>query len=135
SGVFTTTTGSGRLAIIKEGTGTQTFTGANTTDIAFTVNAGTFLANTPAPNSATGTSTSNVTVNSGGTLGGNGNAAGAVTVNAGGFIAPGPATGVSVGTLTLGTSLTVNGTYTADVATAPNANDQIALTGNLTLNT
>jgi fibronectin-binding autotransporter adhesin len=125
----------------KNGGGTWQLTGASTYTGTTAVNAGTLLVN-----NAAGISTGAVTVagaTSGGgpfgTLGGNGGLAGAVTVQAGSgggsnaVIAPGATTGVNIATLSIGGGLTLPGTYTADVQTAPNLNDSIAVTGALNL--
>jgi autotransporter-associated beta strand protein len=79
-------TGGGGSTLTKDGSGTLTITGNNTYDDATTVNGGTLLVNNTA---GSGTGMGNVTVNTGGTLGGTGTITGTVTVNAGGTIAPG----------------------------------------------
>lgn len=90
--------------------------------------------------SATGTGA--ITVNSGGTLAGDGVGISNTTVNSGGLLAPGATVG-TVGRLTLGggglnSGLTINGTLGVDLVgggtTAGVNNDQVAVTGNLTLN-
>jgi autotransporter-associated beta strand protein len=127
----------------KTGPGTWQLTGASTYTGTTRVDGGTLLVN-----NAAGISTGAVTVTAAtapggafGTLGGAGGIAGAVTVQAGSgggsdaVIAPGLTTGVGVATLSLNGGLTVNGTYTADVQTAPDLSDLLAVTGNLTLGT
>jgi hypothetical protein len=73
----------------------------------------------------TGTGALNATA---GTVGGNGKIPGALLIDTNATVAP----GTSIGTLAVGAGVTLNGTYVADVATG-NRNDQIAVTGNLTL--
>ncbi|NOS69457.1 MAG: hypothetical protein HOP33_05940 [Verrucomicrobia bacterium] len=90
-------------AITKTGAGTLRLTAINTNDLGTTVSAGRLLVNNT---TGSGTGTGNVTVNSGGTLGGTGTIAGTVTVNSGGTISP----GVSIGTLTLNSPPVFNGT-------------------------
>jgi autotransporter-associated beta strand protein len=103
--------------------GTNTYTGATT------INAGTVLANTPSPNSSTGTGT--VTVNNTGILGGTGNIGGAVTVNSGGTVSP----GASIGTLSFASPLTLAATGVNGASTmvtelkSDGSNDVLALTG------
>ena len=89
----------GIVALIKEGTGTWTLTGASTHTGTTTLSNGTLLVN----GSFSG---SPVTV-SGGILGGTGVISGAaVTVNSGGGFAPGPAA-AGLGTLTVSNNLTL----------------------------
>jgi T5SS/PEP-CTERM-associated repeat protein/autotransporter-associated beta strand protein len=77
---------SGSGSVNQLGNGTTTLSGANTYSGTTTVNAGTFLANNTT-GSAMGSSA--VTVNSGGTLGGNGTIDGATTIASGGKLTPG----------------------------------------------
>jgi autotransporter-associated beta strand protein len=111
----------GSLALQKTGTGTLVLSGANSHTGATTIDAGTMLVN---GSLAAGSA---VTVNSGATLGGSGNAAGSVTVNAGATLAPG---NNGVGTLATG-ALTLAGTYECQLDGA--SADQLAVTGNLVL--
>ena len=95
------------LAITKNGTFTQTLSGANTYTGATTVNAGTLLINGSTSNSSA------VTVNAGGTIGGNGTIGGSLTLN-GGNLNPGNSPGLlTVGSLVLSsgnTTLEINNT-------------------------
>ncbi len=86
------------FSLTKSGNGTFTISkdDGNTYANGTTINGGTLLVNNT---TGSGTGTGDVTVNSGGTLGGAGNISGSVTVNSGGALSPG-ATGV--GTLTTG---------------------------------
>ena len=88
--------GSGTIALAVNGTGTETLSGANTYSGPTTVSAGTLDVDGSL-------SSSSVTVNSGGTLGGTG-MVGAITDNSGGTVEPGVtgATGIlNTGTATL----------------------------------
>ncbi len=119
-----TITGTGTLT--KQGSGALTLTADNTLDSTTVASGSLLLAN--ATGSATGAGT--VTVQSGATLGGTGTASGTVTVNSGGQIAP----GASVGTLNTG-NLTLNaGSNLHYEFNGTPANDQIRVTGTLTLN-
>jgi fibronectin-binding autotransporter adhesin len=76
------------LAIIKQGTGVQTFTGSNNYLGGTTINGGTLLADSSdTTNGSTGSGL--VTVNSGGTLAGSGVVKGGITVNSGGTLTAG----------------------------------------------
>ena len=77
---------SGTGSFTQAGAGTTTLTRANTYSGTTTVNSGTLLANNTS-GSAVGTSV--VTVQSGGTLGGNGTIGGATTIASGGLLTPG----------------------------------------------
>ena len=79
--------GTGTLAVVKEGTGTQTLTGTNTYTGTTTVNAGALIIN--GDNSAANGA---VTVASGATLGGNGTIGGAATIS--GIHSPGTSPGI-----------------------------------------
>jgi outer membrane autotransporter protein len=106
----------------QNGTGTTTLTGLNTYTGTTTVNDGILLVNGSIADSA-------VTVNAGGTLGGNGTV-GATTVNGGGMIAP----GASIGTLHVDGDLTfaAGTTYEVEVD-ATGAADLIDATGTATI--
>jgi autotransporter-associated beta strand protein len=122
SGVMTNT-----AAITKAGPGKLIFSGDNSSRTNnTTVNAGTLLVNN---STGSGTGSGNVTVNSGGTLGGTGTIAGAVTVNAGGTLSA----GASIGTLTINSNLTLAGNVVVEVNTSASpSNDLIVVTGVLT---
>jgi autotransporter-associated beta strand protein len=112
------------LSLLKSGSGTFTLSKTSGTTYAngTTVNGGTLLVNNT---TGSGTGTGDVTVNSGGTLGGTGSIAGNVTVNAGGSLAP----GASIGTLTLGGTLTLDAfsTNTFEVDGSTPTNDVVVL--------
>ena len=100
---------------MKDGTNTQTFSGANTYTGTTTVSGGTLLVNNT---TGSGTGTSAVAVNSAATLGGNGAISGNVSVNAGGILAPGSAANTA-GTLTLaGANITLAGSGVAETRLA-----------------
>lgn len=112
--------GTGGVALLKVGAGTQTLGGVNTYTGGTTVSNGTLLVN--------GSIAGGTTVRSGGTLGGTGTINGVVTVDAGGTLAA----GTSIGTLTLGSSPGLNGTVLAEVdrnGGTPLA-DLVSVTGN-----
>ena len=118
----------GTGTVIQTRASTLTLTGNNTYSGGTTVKAGTLLVN--------GSIGGNVTVNSGGNLGGNGTITGAVTVNSGGTVAPG--SNGSIGTLTAGSlNLGAGGTLVIQVSaysTAGTTYDQLNLgSGTLTL--
>ena len=92
---------SGTGSFTMAGSGTTTLSGANTYTGGTTINAGTLLANNTA-GSALGSST--VTVQSSGTLGGNGSIAGPVTIASGGKLTPGSG---GAGALSLSNGLTL----------------------------
>jgi fibronectin-binding autotransporter adhesin len=115
--------------LTKANSGTLTLSGPNTYNGPTTVSAGRLNANTASPNSATGTGA--VTVNAGGTLGGNGRISGNVTVanSATAVLYPNNSGG---GTLTVGGSLTVNASslVTFDLSSTYNgANDKVVMDG------
>ncbi len=85
--------------LIKTGTGTLTLSNINTYSGPTTVNAGKLLVNGQVPDSA-------ITVNAGGTLGGDGSVS-AITVQAGGSFSPGDSPGtLTAGSLSLATGST-----------------------------
>lgn len=113
--------GSGGLALVKVGTGTQTLGGANTYTGGTTISNGTLR--------VTGSITGSTAVRSGGTLDGTGTINGVVTVDAGGTLAA----GTSIGTLTLGSSPVLNGAVRAEVDRNDGITflaDQVVVTGN-----
>ncbi len=121
SGVIT-----GAFGIIKSGTGTQTFSGANNYTGTTSVNAGTLLVN----GSISGSTTT--TVASGGTLGGTGSV-GAVNINSGGTLAPGNGIeSLATGALSLNSGSTFAFQLNNDAAPGVAA-DLVAITGALTL--
>ena len=90
------------LGLTKSGTGVLTLSGNNIYANGTTIDGGTLLVNNT---SGSGTGTGDVTVNSGGTLGGTGFISGLVTNNAGGTLAPGSS---GIGALTLNGSVVLN---------------------------
>jgi len=88
------------LALKKQGAGTQALTGLSTYSGGTEISGGKLLANTAVSGSNSATGVGNVSVLSGGTLGGTGQitptGTNGVSVSGGGFIAP----GASIGTLT-----------------------------------
>jgi len=120
-------------ALNKSGSGTWAVTGsAHDFTGATTVNGGTLLVQSPGSLPAG----SAVTVNSGGTLGGNGTINGTVNLLAGGVLAPG---GIStIGTLTLSNNsaaaLSLNGCPLSFDLSDPANSDRINVAGNLVLN-
>jgi autotransporter-associated beta strand protein len=117
------------LDLVKSGSGTFTISkgDGNTYTLGTTINGGTLLVNNT---TGSGTGTGDVTVNSGGTLGGTGSIAGNVTVNAGGGIAP----GASVGTLTVSGVLTLSAgsTNVFEVNGSTPTNDAVVLGATVT---
>ena len=111
------------LALVKNGAGTFTLSGTNSTYANGTIiNGGTLLVNNT---NGSGTGSGAVVINSGGTLGGTGIIAGAVTNNAGGTLSP----GASIGTLTLSSNvvLSAGSTNTFEVDGTAATNDIIVL--------
>ena len=98
--------GSTVLNVLKRGAGTWTLGGANTYSGTTTVSNGTLLIN------GTISGTGNVSVSTGGTIGGNGGTiAGPMSVAAGGTLVPG---GTGAGVLTISNSLTLaSGSFTS----------------------
>lgn len=134
---------SGNLAVVKQGTGTQRFSGATTYTGNTTVSAGTLalahtssnnIASSPTITVAGGTTLDTSGLNGGGltlasgqTLGGNGTVHGGVTVTASSTLAP----GMSPGTLTIDNGLTfTGGTLSMEInGTSPGVDyDQLAVT-------
>jgi autotransporter-associated beta strand protein len=101
NGVFANGSGT---EVVKRGTGTWTFTGANVYTLGTTVEAGTLLVNNT---TGSGTGSGTVAVDAAGTLGGNGTISGATTIN--GFHAPGNSPGIQTfgGGLTYGSTSTL----------------------------
>ncbi len=123
---------SGTGAVIKNGTGTQTFTGTNLTSGTLTINGGAGVIGTAAGGSWTGS----VIANSGGTLKGRGTIGGNVTINSGATYAPGNSPGIQsiLGNLTLASGARTE--IEIDGATAGNGagfHDQINVTGTVTI--
>jgi autotransporter-associated beta strand protein len=125
SGVLKNT--AGNLALTKTGSGTLTLskTTGNSYSGGTTVSAGMLLV-TNTSGSGTGSGAANVNA---GTLAGTGTISGLVTVANDATIQPGNS---SAGTLTLGNGLVLNGTSILDYDVGTST-DQIAVTGNLTL--
>ena len=123
---------SGTGAVIKNGTGTQTFTGTNTTTGTLTINAGTGSIGTAAGGSWAGS----VIANSGGTLKGRGTIGGNVTINSGATYAVGNSPGIQsiLGNLTLAsgsrTEIEIDG---ATPGNGAGFHDQINATGTVTI--
>ncbi len=116
--------GGGTLAVVKNGAGTQEFTGASTYTGGTTINAGTLLVNNSA-GSALGSGPVNVT---GGTLGGGGTIGATVTLQSGAHLAPGN----SVGTITV-SNLNLLAGSVLDYEFNGSGNDLTAVTGALSL--
>ena len=121
---------SGFAPLTKSGAGTLTLTANNSLSGSVTVSGGVLLANGQTGiNSGTGTAT--VSVDNGGTLGGNGRVAGPITVTSGGTIRGDSGTGT--GTLTAGNvTIASNGQLAANIA-ATGTSSNLAL-GTNTLN-
>lgn len=123
----TSTTYSGSIAgaggVTKTGTGNFIYSGTATYTGATTVDAGLLTVNGSIATS------SSVTVNSGGALGGTGILP-SITINAGGALAPGN----SIGTVTVNGNLTLNAGATYNVEVSPSAADRTNVTGVATLN-
>jgi autotransporter-associated beta strand protein len=118
--------GGGTLTRTKSGPGTLVFSGPNTYPGTTVVNAGTLLVNNP---SGSGTGTTNVEVNSGGTFGGTGGITGAVTLK-GGTLSP----GASIESLGVGALTSEAGsTMIVEFDSSSNATDVVNVTGALSL--
>lgn len=103
-GIFTGTIVDGNndmLSLIKTGNGTQTLTGANGYSGTTTVSGGTLLVGNPGS-----LASSPVSVQSGGTLGGDGSLSGPVTVQGGGTLTVGTNSNSAVDTLAIYNTLT-----------------------------
>jgi autotransporter-associated beta strand protein len=120
-----TLSGTGNL--VKTGGGTLTLSGTNTYAGTTTISGGLLLVTNTA-RSATGVGA--VTVQGGGTLGGNGIVSSAVTVNSGGALAPGN----PLGTLTISNNLTlsVGSTTFMQIQHSPLTNNTVKVTGTVT---
>jgi len=103
NGTFSGSINGSTRSLTKQGSGTQTLSGANTYGGGTTVSAGTLLISNTA---GSGAGTGSVVVN-GGKIGGSGAFAGALTINAGGTLSPGS----SIQSLASG-SLTLNNNST-----------------------
>ena len=115
------------VTVTKSGLGSWAITSSNTYTGATTVNAGTLLAN-----NATALSSSNVTINSGGTLGGNGGGTGTVAVNSSGTITAGVDAN-TIGTLTSGAQTWNNGGIYAPKLADASVSDLLVINGTVTL--
>ncbi len=107
-------------ALTKTGTGILTLTSTNTYTGNTTIDAGRLNVTSPGSTSTS----SAVTVNSGGTLGGNGIVGGSVLVNSGGAITP----GTSIGTLSTGPLTLMPGSIT-NIEVSPKASSIIEVIG------
>lgn len=112
---------SGTGSLVKTGTGTLTLINTNTYTGATIVNAGSLVVNGSI-------ASSNVTVNAGATLGGNGTI-GVTTITSGGTLAPGN----SIGTLNVTGNLTFGSGAFYRVEVSPSAADRTNVTGVATL--
>ena len=120
--------GGGNIAIVKTGTGTQTFTGSIVYTGATTVNGGTLQINTSLGSSA-------VTVTNTGTLAGTGTIGSSITVQSGGTLSPGVAgsgTLTASGTVTIGSGGTLTGTGTLNGAVTIASGGTLSGTGTVT---
>jgi autotransporter-associated beta strand protein len=118
-------TGNGTLG--KAGIGTLSLTVSNTYTGGTTISGGTLRAN-----NAAALSSGNVSIASGGTLGGSGGGTGAVTVNSGGTITAG-ADGSTIGTLTTGAQTWSNGGIYAPKLANASIGDALVINGAVTL--
>ncbi|WP_090702520.1 MULTISPECIES: autotransporter domain-containing protein [unclassified Beijerinckia] len=115
--------GSDPVSVVKTGAGKQVLAGINTYTGSTTVNAGILSID------GSIASSSEVIVNSGGTLSGNGIVS-TTTINAGGTLAPGN----SIGTLTVQGNLTFMAGSAYQVEVSPSNADRVNVTGIATLN-
>ncbi|HEU5071717.1 MAG TPA: LamG-like jellyroll fold domain-containing protein [Verrucomicrobiae bacterium] len=113
----------GALSVIKNGAGTQIFSGASSYRGTTTVNGGALLVNGSLAASAVSVV--------GGTLGGKGTLSGLVNLGAGAQLSP----GASLGTLTVSNAVNLGaGSVTLmEISAAPFTNDQLRVTGTLKL--
>jgi autotransporter-associated beta strand protein len=116
----------GITSLIKIGTGKFILSGANTYSGSTTISGGNLMVSNSV-GSATGSGA--VSVNSGGTLSGNGIISGTVTLNSGGALAPGK----PLGTLTLSNNLTLGGGSTTfmQIQRSPRTNSVAKILGTL----
>jgi len=120
----------GAFSLSKAGAGTFAVVGASVFSGGNTIDAGTELVNNT---SGSGTGSGNVTVNSGGILGGDGIIAGPVNVNSGGTLAPG-SSGTAIfatGNLTIASGGDLDAVINS--STAGSGYDQIDVTGTVNL--
>ncbi|MCQ2391132.1 MAG: autotransporter-associated beta strand repeat-containing protein [Kiritimatiellae bacterium] len=128
NGVVTKGIGGAAIQVWKEGNGTWTFAGENTYGGGTMVRGGRLDVNGSTPALASGDS---VTVNAGGTLGGNGQVGGRVRVKADGVLAAGTAD--ETGVLTVGDLQLENGAVLllkVEAAASPAVCDSITVLGN-----
>ncbi len=124
NGTITDASGGGASSVAFGGTGTVVLTGVNPFSGGATISAGTLLVN-----GFIGAGP--VTVDSEATLGGNGTIGGPVTVQSGGTLSP----GLSVGVLNASSNVTLQpgSTNLMEISKTPLTNDQLRVTGLLTL--
>jgi fibronectin-binding autotransporter adhesin len=121
--------GQGAGGITKTGPGTLNLTAASTFSGASAVNAGTLRVNNTV---GSGLGTSNVTVNTGATIGGAGSFTGSLIVANGGTVSPGNSPGImGAGNTTWSTGGNYNWQMLDATGTAGTGFDQLAITGTL----